>query len=249
MARAKQKQPIQETSQQSKVRGNNSLRLKIEHLKTVYPITSNQKQFFEAYKNKEQLIILHGAPGTGKTFIACYKALEEVMQPGNQYDKVIIVRSAVQGRELGHTPGTVDEKMSMYEAPYIQICANLFGRPDAYSRLCEQGYIEFVSTSFLRGSTFDNCVIIVDEFQNMTEEEIFTIITRVGHDSKIIFCGDIRQTDLKKKTDVSGLSKFFEITALMKSLKKIEFTVDDIVRSGLVKEFIMAKIQYEDSLK
>ena len=157
------------------------------------------------------------------------------------------MRSAVQSREIGHLPGSVDEKMEIYQQPYRQICETLFGRKDAWDRLEEQGHIEFISTSFIRGMSFDNAIIIVDEMQNMTFEEIDTVMTRVGNQSKIIWCGDYRQTDLnKKKNDVSGLLKFFDIAYHMDAFTRIEFTPDDIVRSSLVKDYILAKLKFED---
>jgi phosphate starvation-inducible protein PhoH len=159
------------------------------------------------------------------------------------------VRSAVQSREIGHLPGDVTEKMEIYQQPYVQICDTLFGRKDAYQRLEEQGYIDFISTSFIRGMSFDDAIIIVDEMQNLTFEEIDTVMTRVGYRSKIIWCGDYRQTDLnKKKNDMTGILKFFDIAHHMRAFTRIEFTPDDIVRSSLVKDYILAKLQYEDNI-
>jgi predicted ribonuclease YlaK len=212
-------------------------------------LTDNQKLFFDAYKRGDYFIALHGVAGTGKTFCAVYKALEEVLDKTNFFNKIILVRSAVQSREIGHLPGDVTEKMEIYQQPYRQICETLFGRKDAYQRLEEQGHIDFISTSFIRGMSFDDAIIIVDEMQNLTFEEIDTVMTRVGYRSKIIWCGDYRQTDLnKKKNDMSGLLKFFDIAMHMNSFTRIEFTPDDIVRSSLVKDYILAKLQYEDSL-
>ena len=226
---------------------NNTLRLRLDDLKTFEPLTENQKLFFDAYKRGDYFVALHGVAGTGKTFCALYKAIEEVMDKSNPFDKIIVVRSAVQSREIGHLPGDVNEKMEIYQQPYRQICDTLFGRNDAWDRLEEQGHIEFISTSFIRGMSFDDAIIIVDEMQNMTFEEIDTVMTRVGYRSKIIWCGDYRQTDLnKKKNDVSGILKFFDIAYHMNAFTKIEFTVDDIVRSSLVKDYILAKLQHED---
>jgi phosphate starvation-inducible protein PhoH len=226
---------------------NHHLKIRIDDLKTFDPLTDHQKQFFDAYKRGDYFIALHGVAGTGKTFIALYKALEEVLDKSNPFNKIIIVRSAVQSREIGHLPGDASEKMEIYEQPYRQICETLFGRRDAYQRLDEQGHISFISTSFIRGMTWDDAIIIVDECQNLSWEEIHTCMTRVGYRSKIIWCGDYRQTDLnKRKNDLSGLNKFLEIANLMDSHTRIEFTVDDIVRSSLVKDWIVATMKYED---
>lgn len=172
--------------------------------------------------------------------------MEEVLNKATHFDKLIIIRSAVQTREIGHLPGDLAEKLEQYQLPYKQICQALFGRRDAYSLLVDQGTIEFASTSFVRGLTFDDAVIVVDECQNMTWEELDTITTRVGDRSRIIFCGDYRQTDLKKTGDKSGLFKFLDILKLIKGYSRIEFGVDDIVRSDLVKQYILARIDYED---
>ena len=234
-------------SRDIKNKPNNHLKIRIDDLKTFEPLTGNQKKFFEAYKRGDYFVALHGVAGTGKTFIALYKAIEEVLDKGNPFNKIIVVRSAVQSREIGHLPGDVGEKMEIYEQPYRQICETLFGRKDAWDRLEEQGHVSFISTSFIRGMSFDDAIIIVDEVQNMNFEEIDTVMTRVGYRSKIIWCGDYRQTDLnKKKNDVSGILKFFDIAQHMSAFTRIEFTVDDIVRSSLVKDYILAKIRYED---
>lgn len=221
-------------------------RIKAAELKQFEPLTDNQAKFFEAYKRGDYFVMLCGSAGTGKSFIACYKALEEVLDRSSSFYRVVIVRSAVQSRDLGFTPGSVEEKMSLYEQPYMQICHTLFGRRDAYDALKECGRIEFISTSFIRGMSFDDAVIIVDECQNMTWEELTTIMTRVGHRSKIIFCGDYKQTDLYRNTkDKSGLRKFHEVAKTMNSFTNIEFTTEDIVRSSLVKDFLIAVEKYE----
>jgi phosphate starvation-inducible protein PhoH len=246
-AAAKKVIDIHNEERESKPVANNQLKLRLDNLKTFQPLTDNQKLFFDAYKLGDYFIALHGVAGTGKTFIALYKAIEEVLDKNNPFNKIIVVRSAVQSREMGHLPGDVGEKMEIYEQPYRQICHQFFDRKDAWDRLEEQGYIQFISTSFIRGMSFDNAIIIVDEMQNLTYEEIDTVMTRVGHMSKIIWCGDYRQTDLnKRKNDVTGILKFFDIAQHMKAFTRIEFTVDDIVRSSLVKDYILAKLKYED---
>ena len=220
----------------------NSLKLKIDNLKSFDPLTENQKKFFDGYRQGDYFIALLGSAGTGKSFISIYKGLEEVMDKGNPFSTLVIVRSAVQTRDVGFTPGSLEDKMSLYEEPYVQICSTLFGRKDAYQRLKEQGYIEFVSTTALRGCSFDNSVVLFDEVQNGNFHELDTVLTRVGHNSKIIFCGDYSQTDLIKKTnDQSGLPDFLRVASTMSEFTKINFTPDDIVRSSLVKNWIIAK--------
>lgn len=224
---------------------NNKLKIKIDDLKTIDPLTLNQRKFFELYKTSK-ILLLHGVAGTGKTYIALYKALEEVLEKPTHNKRVVIVRSAVPSREIGHLPGDEKEKTEVYKQPYIEICNDLFGRRDAFQRLQEQHNVEFMITSFVRGITLEDSIIIVDECQNMTDMELNSIVTRVGSKSKIIFCGDFRQTDLYKKTDMSGLKKFMVIADMMPSVKTIEFQISDIVRSQLVKEYILARMAYEE---
>lgn len=207
-------------------------------LKQVKPLKEPQRQVFEAFY--ENHLLLHGYAGTGKTFIALYLALKEVLEY-TKFHNVIIVRSAVQGRDQGFMPGTEQEKMSYFEAPYHSIVNQLCERGDAYDILKNRGVVEFMSTSFIRGITLDNAIIIVDEVQNMTFEELDGIITRVGSNSKIVFCGDFRQTDLKKDKERSGLISFMKILDQMKGIEHVEFGQDDIVRSGFVKQYIIAK--------
>ena len=224
---------------------NKTLRIKLEDLAIIEPLTDNQRRFFDLYNNSK-IMLLHGVAGTGKSFIAVYKALEEVLDKSNIYHNLTIVRSAVPSREIGHLPGDEKEKAEVYQLPYVEICADLFGRTDAFQRLTEQGVIKFMITSFVRGITMNNSIVIVDEAQNMNDMELNSIITRVGLNSKIIFCGDFRQTDLYKKTDMSGLKKFMVIADMMPSFQVIEFDVKDIVRSDIVKEYIIARLNYEE---
>ena len=231
-----------------KVKSKSTLKMRIEYLITIDALTETQGHFFAEYKKDCRAMLLHGCAGTGKTFIALYRALEQVLQRGNPYKKVVVIRSAVPSREIGHLPGDETEKTAVYMQPYIDMCSDLFPtKQQAFQRLIEQKYVEWMITSFVRGITLDNSIIIVDECQNMNDMEINSIITRVGHNSKIIFCGDFRQTDLYKKGDLSGLQKFMVIAENMPSFRTIEFSEHDIVRSDLVKEYLIAKIRYEEA--
>ena len=230
-----------------KVKRKSTLKMRIEDLITIDALTETQGHFFAEYKKDCRAMLLHGCAGTGKTFIALYRALEQVLQRGNPYKKVVVIRSAVPSREIGHLPGDETEKTAVYMQPYIDMCTALFPqKQQALQRLIEQKYVEWMITSFVRGITLDNSIIIVDECQNMNDMEINSIITRVGHNSKIIFCGDFRQTDLYKKGDLSGLQKFMVIAENMPSFRTFEFSEDDIVRSDLVKEYLISRIRYEE---
>ena len=220
----------------------NRIKVRLDDLKTFAPLTDNQKAFFNSYKVGEYFMMLSGSAGTGKSFIALYKALEEVMERGNSFERLLIVRSAVQTRDVGFLKGTLEEKTSLYEEPYVQICAQLFGNKEAYHKLKDQGIIQFTTTTAMRGMSFDNSVVVVDECQNMTFQELDTVVTRIGHQSKIIFVGDTTQNDLlKKNNDTTGMPDFIKIASSMKEFVRIHFTSDDIVRSSLVKSYIIAK--------
>lgn len=216
------------------------LAVTINSLKELSPLTTNQSIFFHNY-HKKDIMVLSGCAGTGKTLSALYKALEEALDKRSKRQKIIIVRSNVSVRDPGALPGDLEEKNAIYELPYEQLCSFLLGKPDSYSRLKEQGVVSFMSTSFMRGLTFNNSIVIVDEFENCNFQEINTIITRLGNNSKIILCGDIHQTDLYKKGDVSGWWKFMEIINNMHNVLHVDFKVEDIVRSGLVKDYLIAK--------
>ena len=220
---------------------SNSLKIKLDHLKTFDALTENQQKFFDSYKRGDYFIGLFGSPGVGKTFLAMYRSLEEVLDRSNPFKQVVVVRSAVQVRDQGFVPGSLDEKMEIYETPYKEISETLFGRSDAWDRLKEQGYARFISTTAIRGISIDDAIILVDESQSMTFHELSSVISRVGHRSKIIFIGDLKQNDLiKSKNDVSGLKEFLNVARHMDEFSEITFTPDDIVRSSLVKSFIVA---------
>ena len=219
-----------------------------EYLVDIDPLTENQKKLFNSYAEQKHLVA-YGCAGTGKTFITLYNALREVLDEKTPYEKIYLVRSLVATREIGFLPGSYDDKSDIYQIPYKNMVKYMFQMPsDAdfemlYGNLKAQETIKFWSTSFLRGTTLDNSIIIVDEFQNMSYHELDSIITRVGENSKIMFCGDASQSDLQKTNERNGIVDFMTVLRKMPSFDIIEFGVDDIVRSGLVKEYIIAKLE------
>ena len=217
-------------------------------MRDIEPLTQNQQVLFNAYAENKNLVA-YGCAGTGKTFITLYNALRDVLSQTTPYEKIYIVRSLVATREIGVLPGDHDDKSLLYQIPYKHMVKYMFEMStDAdfemlYGNLKTQGTIDFWSTSFIRGTTFDNAIIIVDEFQNLNYHELDSIMTRVGQDSKIMFCGDATQSDLTKTNERNGIMDFMRVIRLMPSLDIIEFGVEDIVRSGLVKEYILAKME------
>ena len=217
-------------------------------LRDIEPLTENQQKLFESYSNNKN-IIAYGAAGTGKTFITLFNALNDVLDTSTPYEKIYIVRSLVSTREIGFLPGDHEDKSFLYQIPYKNMVKYMFELPSAadfemlYGNLKAQETISFWSTSFIRGTTFDRAIIIVDEFQNLNFHELDSIMTRVGENTKIMFCGDATQSDLIKQNERNGIVDFMRVLRLMASVDIIEFGVEDIVRSGLVKEFILAKME------
>ena len=216
------------------------------YMTEIKPLTDNQTTAFAQYSEGKNLL-LHGAAGTGKTFITLYMALQEVLDEESPYDKIYIVRSLVPTREIGFLPGDHEDKSALYQIPYKNMVRYMFTMPDdnsfdmLYDNLRAQETISFWSTSFIRGVTLDNSIVIVDEFSNLNFHELDSMITRIGEDSKIMFCGDITQTDLTRENDKNGISDFIKILQNMEDFSCIEFGIDDIVRSGLVKSYLIAK--------
>jgi phosphate starvation-inducible PhoH-like protein/PhoH-like ATPase len=215
-------------------------KVRIDDLLTFQPITDNQKKTYESYKQNKHLL-LHGIAGTGKTFLSLYLALEEVLDPTTVYEDIFIVRSVVSTRDIGFLPGDEQEKVSIYEAPYRSICRELFGIKDSYDALKQQNNVKFMSTSFIRGITINNAIVIVDECQNLNFHELDSIITRIGKNSKIIFCGDYTQTDLTRENDKKGILNFMKILKSLSEFETVEFMIDDIVRSDFLKSYIIEK--------
>jgi len=215
-------------------------------LTKIEPVTDNQKMVFESYK-KGNNQFLYGCAGTGKTFVTLYLAMQEVLRQDTPYDRVVMVRSLIPTREIGFLPGDEEDKAALYQVPYSNMVQYMFKQPNEqafsmlYDKLKTQGSFYFLSTSFLRGLTFDNSIIIVDECQNLNFHELDTIVTRVGQDSKIMFCGDFMQTDLSKTSERNGLFDFLRILEEMKEFNCVEFNIGDIVRSGFVRNYLIQK--------
>ena len=215
-------------------------------LSTIKPVTDSQKIVFDSWK-KGLNQFLFGCAGTGKTFVSLYLALQEVLKNETPYDKVIVVRSLIPTREIGFLPGDEEDKAALYQVPYSNMMQFMFEQPNEqafsmlYDRLKAQGSFYFLSTSFLRGLTFDNSIIIVDECQNLNFHELDTIVTRVGQDSKIFFCGDFGQSDLTKLNERNGLMDFLQILQEMQEFNCTEFDIGDIVRSGFVRNYLIQK--------
>jgi phosphate starvation-inducible protein PhoH and related proteins len=216
---------------------NPRLNFKLKH---VEPLTENQKLTFEHYDSGKNLL-LHGIAGTGKSFLSIYLSLKTILQESSRYKKLVIVRSVVPTRDMGFLPGNNKEKAKVYEAPYLAIFSELFERGDAYDYLKNKNIVDFISTSFIRGITINDSIIVVDEIANMTLHELDSVITRVGKNCKIIFCGDFRQSDFTKEHEKNGLTDFMRIIERMKSFSFVDFTEQDIVRSSMVKEYIIMK--------
>jgi len=215
-------------------------------LTNIKPVTDSQKDVFNTWKEGKNQF-LFGCAGTGKTFISIYLALQDVLKNDTPFDKVVVVRSLIPTREIGFLPGDEEDKAALYQVPYSNMMQFMFEQPNEqafsmlYDRLKAQGSFYFLSTSFLRGLTFDNSIIIVDECQNLNFHELDTIITRVGQDSKIVFCGDFGQSDLTRTNERNGLMNFLQILQEMKEFNCVEFDIGDIVRSGFVRNYLIQK--------
>ena len=219
---------------------NNSLTVSLDELEKIEPITDNQKKAFESW-DKGYNLILTGSAGTGKTFIALYNAFKEMLDKPELYRRIMIMRSMVPTRDAGHLPGTKEEKEDPYKVPYKSICDEIFGYKGAYGKLTTANRLTFETTSYIRGATFDQTIIVVDEMQNLNFHELDSVITRVGNDCKIIFCGDYLQSDFKYNDDKDGIIKFISIVEQMRFFRVVNFGWEDIVRSDLVRDYIMTK--------
>lgn len=201
----------------------------------VNPLTANQSSVFTAFSRGEH-VICSGSAGTGKTFIALYLSMKLIYSQRTPIDHLVIVRSAVPTRDMGFLPGSIGEKNAVYEEPYANIIDEIHGQPFSYEALSKNDTIHFQTTSFLRGLTWDNCVVILDEAQNMSFHEINSVVTRLGENSRLIICGDRTQTDLCN----NGFEKLLHVCQWMDDITIVNFTCEDIVRSDFVKRWIIA---------
>ncbi len=221
-------------------------RLRLEHLIKREPMTEAQAEVFTAWKEKQN-IAMTGSAGTGKTFIALYLALETVLDKDNLYDQVVVVRSAVPTRDIGFLPGTQEEKEEPYKAIYKSIIGDLFDDKDAFNKMVTFKHLDFINTSYIRGLTLNNSIIVIDEAQNCNYHELCSVITRMGENCKILVCGDYAQSDFTKQTEQKGILNFITILEHMKDFEVVEFEWKDIVRSGMVRDFLMTKEMVESA--
>lgn len=217
------------------------LKLRLEDLVEFEPLTNNQTIAVKSYAEEKHNLVLGGSAGTGKTFLALSLALEDALDKDMPYDKVVIVRSIVPTRDIGYLPGNEEEKKDAYTGPYRGIVTELFEDSDAWTKLTNAGTIQFLSTSFIRGITLDNAIVVVDEMQNLNFHELDSVITRIGNNCRFIMCGDYYQSDFHKEGDKNGILKFMQIIEQLRDFTVIEFSWEDIVRSGFVRDYIMTK--------
>jgi len=217
-----------------------SMNIRLDSMMTIEPITDHQKEAWQAWRDGDHISLL-GTAGTGKTFLAMYLALEEVMNKSTPFERLQIIRSVVPTREVGYLPGTLEDKLNAFTGPYRSVCTELFDDVRAYDKLVHNNYIEFSSTSYIRGVTYDSCIILVDEIPNLNFHELDSVITRVGQGTRLMLCGDYHQTDLKQEKEKEGIHKFMEILDNMRHFSIINFGWEDIVRSDFVRDYIMTK--------
>lgn len=229
-----------ERKTKKKTKGTGFRQPVLPNLRRVNPRTAAQRLAFEAFEADKNLI-LHGVAGTGKTFIASYLAMNAILS-GDAPKPVVILRSIVPTRDIGFLPGSVKDKAAAYEGPYHGIVSEICDKD--YGWLKQNGYVQFDTTSFLRGMTFRDSIIIIDECQNLSDHEIHTVMTRVGEGCRVIFCGDFTQKDYTREG--SGMNNLLKVASEMKSFEIVKFNKEDVVRSGFVREYILTRTELEE---
>lgn len=216
----------------------------------VVPLTDRQQDAFKCwFQRDDSCLAMIGSAGVGKTFLAMYLGINDVLNPTTRQKQLIIVRSCVPTRQTGFLPGTQEEKEEIYQLPYVDVFATLFKRKSTYKDMVDAGLVKFVSTSYVRGMTFDNAIVVVDEVQSMTRHEVDSIATRLGDNSRLLMIGDGYQNDLhaKRGTEISGFDYFVSMAAHIDLFDTVQFTHDDIVRSHFVKQWLIEAEKHTSS--
>lgn len=216
---------------------------RLEDMMEIEGRTDAQDEVIRHYDTKgNRVVCMTGSAGTGKTFLGIALGLYDVLDNDTPYDKLIIIRSVVPTREIGYLPGNEDEKLEAYAAPYKGICSELFNQAGAWKKLTDSKMVSFESTSFIRGTTFNNAIVLVDEMQNLNFHELDSVITRIGKHTRLLLSGDYHQSDFKNNSsEKAGINKFLTIIESLNNSETVEFKWGDIVRSGLVRDYIMTK--------
>lgn len=244
-ARKKEVQTLQLVSANHDAMTNGPRRktFSVHDMHPIEPLTDNQEKAFELFDDSDSAVLLEGFPGTGKSFIAIYNALKLLLDKDTPFKQIIIVRNALSVHDIGHLPGDVKQKTEVYEAPYHGIFDNIFKYKKSYENMKEAGLVRFEVVSHMRGITLDSALVILEEAQNFSFHQGLTVATRIGTNSKLIVCGDTKQSDFKKDSEKSEAINFFKLIKSMPSTQSIKFGVDDIVRSNWTKELIETQIK------
>ncbi len=210
---------------------------------SVHGKTEAQRIMIRSYL-EEYNIVAYGSAGTGKSFVSCYLALKDLFD--GKVEKIVVVRSAVQTRDMGFLPGSIDEKSLAYTLPYKAIVNEICQNGTAWDILTKKGMIEFLTTSYIRGTTLNESVVIIDEFANMTWHELNSVVTRIGKNCRLILCGDEKQCDLNLKREDSGFKNLIKVVSEMDDwFEVIKFLPEDIVRSDFVRDWIIVSESQE----
>ena len=200
-------------------------------------LTENQKLYYDTLKNN-QITICSGPAGVGKSYIAMKAAVDLLADPLSPYEKLMIVRPAVEAEEkLGSLPGSLEEKLDPYISPSYYLLNKLIGK-DTREKLIQSDFIEVQALAYIRGWNIDNTILIFEEGQNSTPNQMKLLLTRIGFNSKFFISGDLEQTDRYKDKTHSGLWDAINKFKDMDEIGVFEFTQDDIVRNPLITKIL-----------